>query len=105
MNLVRFLPLELAGLHALVTILVFGAAIKTPERLGLLPLIIFYADYPFSLLLNWLRNILHFGESIRGNLVVDGAVFLIFGSLWFYFIGLLLRTITMKIVDRINVST
>ena len=92
MKILPFLLL-LAGTHAVLASVVFGAAIASPERSGLLPVSLFYADYPCSIFMDWLRNLIHTDTSVRGNLLVDYFVFLVFGSLWFFLIGSLIRQV------------
>ena len=53
------LPVIFAAIHAALTLLVFGKAIASPERSGLLPLIMYYLDYPCSTFMNWVRHLLH----------------------------------------------
>ncbi len=43
--------------------------------------------------MDWLRNLIHTDTSVRGNLLVDYFVFLVFGSLWFFLIGILIRRV------------
>ena len=86
----KTLPKVLAGLHAIVTCLVFGLAIASPERSGLLPVLLFFADLPVSPAMNWLRNILHPDWGVRSNLFVDYLVFLLIGSMWYYLVGFII---------------
>ncbi len=94
----KYLPHALAGMHAFLTVLIFATAISSPERSGLLPLILYVADYPCSIVMNWLRNALHPDWSVQANLAVDGAVFLIIGSCWYYLIGSMLRGLIEKLM-------
>jgi hypothetical protein len=98
----KYLPWVLAGVHAAVTVWLFGAAILSPERSGLLPVILYVADYPCSIVLNWLRNLLHPDWSVESNLLIDGVVFLTLGSTWFYLIGLGVRSILRRLLGRLQ---
>ena len=94
----KSLPCALAGVHAVLTVLLFGAAILSPERSGLLPVFLYWVDYPCSIGMNWLRNLLHPDWSVESNLLIDGAVFFTIGSLWFYLIGSLMRSALLKLM-------
>ena len=72
-------------IHAVFVAVVFGSAIYNPLRAGLLPIVAFVADFPLSLLIEWL------GKSVGGSrLLFDAFAYLIVGSAWFYFLGYLL---------------
>jgi len=94
----KYLPCALAGVHAALTVLLFGGAILSPERSGLLPVILYWVDYPCSIVMNWLRNLLHPDWSVESNLFIDGTVFFIIGSLWFYLMGSLVRSALPKLM-------
>lgn len=97
MNVIKKLPLFLASVHVVFTILVFAPAISSPERWGLLPIPIYYADYPLSVLLIRISSLFGTGLSAQGKLAIDCLSFLIGGSLWFYCVGQLLRISAMKL--------
>jgi hypothetical protein len=97
MKLLHSLPFIFGGAHAIVSISVFGFAITDPVRMGLLPLVMYFVDYPCSLLMESLRRGLH-GNAID-NLVVDGLVYSIVGSVWFFMIGFLIRAVTTRFVN------
>jgi hypothetical protein len=72
------LPLMFGGLHALFVASIFGSAIAYPARASLLPLFAFVADFPLSLLFEFIA---------RGRLLWDAITYLVFGSLWYYLLG------------------
>lgn len=89
MRLLRILPLALAILHASFVVLIFGLAMSNPGRLGLLPILVFYVDYPSSIAAESLRRYLH--STLADQLLVDAVVYGAVGSIWFFLIGLLVR--------------
>src|SRR2546421_610531 len=91
MRILKSLPFILAFLHAAFTLLIFGAAISSPETRGLLPIVLYFADYPCSLVMEFLRKSLHGELTVTGRLLVDCAVYLVIGSAWFFAIGTLVR--------------
>ena len=93
----KALPVTLAGIHAAACIVVFGLAISDPVRSGLLPVTLYFADYPASLLMEPIRRALHFDLSTEGRLLLDGIVYVILGSGWYYLMGSLLRTIVARV--------
>jgi hypothetical protein len=95
----KWLPPLLAGIHAVVGIVVFSAAIVSPVRSGLLPNILVFMDWPVSFLLEYLRDVPgdYFQIGLRQQLLIDGIIYVILGSLWFYGIGVLVRTIYAKL--------
>ena len=95
----RELPLILAIANASFTIVIFALAIHNPEKSGLLPILVFFCDFPASLCAEWLRDLLHDGFGITGRLTIDGAVYAIIGFLWFYLIGHVLRAIILNLRD------
>ena len=95
------LPFIFAAVHAALTLWIFGEAIASPERSGLLPLIMYCLDYPCSIFMNWVRHLLHPDWGVRSNLAVDLTVFLIIGSFWFYAIGLVVKSALARVIhDR-----
>jgi hypothetical protein len=96
MKTYKSLPLMLGSLHAIFAATVFGLAIRSPERGGLLPLLVYYVDYPLSIVLDGIRHILHRTGSLQYNLFADAFTFVILGSLWFYCIGILLRLLLVR---------
>jgi hypothetical protein len=87
----KYLPLTLAGVHALLAIVVFGSAIVSPERNGLAPILLFFTDFPVSLVLEWVRKALDHNLGYTARLITDCCVYTLGGSLWFYGIGVALR--------------
>jgi hypothetical protein len=81
----KHLPFLLGGLHAFFVAIVFGSAICNPMRAGLLPMFVFVADFPISLLIEWLGSWMQ-----ASRLLFEAIAYLIAGSLWFYFLGYLL---------------
>jgi hypothetical protein len=92
-TLMRWLPLSFAIAHALSAIAMFGMALHSPERGGLAPVAVYYLDFPCSLIFEPLRRALHGDLGVSSRLIVDGSVYVVLGSLWFYAIGLMLRRI------------
>jgi hypothetical protein len=97
MRLLKVLPFILAGMHAVIAAGVFGMAISNPARSGLFPLVLYYIDYPCSILMESLRRSLH--GTAGNSLVVDGLVYGIVGTLWFFLIGLLLRAVIERLIQ------
>jgi hypothetical protein len=90
-KLLRWLPIVLASLHAVVTLLIFIRAIRAPERSGLLPVVMFYVDYPISIGLGRLSNVLPDDSPVEQRLTFDAITFLVLGSAWYYLLGILVR--------------
>ncbi|MBV9128392.1 MAG: hypothetical protein JO117_09930 [Verrucomicrobia bacterium] len=81
-------------LHLAFVAFCFGFALYQPERLGLLPVLVCYADFPASLLAEWARPALADAvgaHSYRGKLLADATVYALVGSAWWLLVGLLLR--------------
>jgi len=87
----KHLPLTLAGIHAILAIVVFGSAIVSPERNGLAPILLFFTDFPVSLGLEWVRKALDHNLGYTARLIMDCGVYTVGGSLWIYGIGVALR--------------
>ena len=81
----KHLPFLLGGVHAFLVASVFGSAICNPMRAGLLPIVVFVVDLPISLLIEWLGSSMH-----ESRLLFEAILYLVVGSLWFYFLGYLL---------------
>ncbi len=64
----------------------------------MMPLVLYFADYPASLLANVIRSGLHGDFGTEGRLVVDGVAYLLIGSSWYYLLGLILRAATKRVV-------
>jgi hypothetical protein len=86
-KILKLLPLGLATLNASVTLCVFWAA-NHYLNAGLLPIIIYYADFPFSICIKWLSDVL---DPIGAHLPVDTIVLVTLGSAWYYLLGIWLR--------------
>jgi hypothetical protein len=91
------LPIIFAISHAILTVVVFGVAIFSPVRSGLMPILIFGLDFPISILIIKVHDLIGFDFGVRGVLLVDASLFLVFGTVWFYLIGLILSKISAKI--------
>jgi len=87
----KYLPLTLAGIHALLAIVLFGSAAVFPERNGLAPILLFFVDFPISLVWEWVRKTLDHDLGYIARLIMDCCVYTLGGSLWFYGIGLAVR--------------
>jgi hypothetical protein len=91
-NILKCAPIVFSGAHAVLAVLVFWFTIADPERRGLLPIILFFADFPCSIFMNWLRK-----SILQSNLWVDAAVYVIIGSAWWYAIGWVLAAAIGKL--------
>jgi hypothetical protein len=80
------LPAIFACIHFLFAGLIFGLAIANPQRSGLMPILIFAIDLPWSFVLQWLGSI-----PPHASLAIDAAQYLTLGSAWWYFLGSLIR--------------
>jgi hypothetical protein len=89
------LPYVAASIHAVFATVVFGGAIYNPLRGGLLPLFVFAADYPASLVIERIAGLLQ--HAFNAPLLTDYVAYLVFGSAWFFFLGLVLRSILNKL--------
>jgi hypothetical protein len=85
-TVLRVLPGGLAGIHATFAAVVFAVAIANPQKSGLLPLLVFFADIPASFFLEVLRKLF----PVR-TLAVDATVYILLGSAWWYVLGMLIR--------------
>jgi hypothetical protein len=97
MKLLKSLPFIFGGAHAILSIGIFGLAITDPERKGLLPLVMYFVDYPCSILIESLCRSLR--RSTGDIFLVGGVVYGIVGSLWFFLIGFLIRAVTSRFVN------
>jgi len=88
------LPMLFGSIHAVFMAIVFGSAINSPMRAGLLPIFAFAADFPLSLVFEYVSH-----PFPAHRLLVEALIYLIFGSLWFYFLGLVLRSILKQLED------
>jgi hypothetical protein len=83
----RRVPYIFAAAHAVFATVVFGAAIFNPLRAGLLPLAIHYLDFPASLVIE--RVAYPLGQALGAPLLAFYGMYLVFGSLWFFLLGLI----------------
>jgi hypothetical protein len=85
----RWFPSVIAIVHLLLAVLVFALAMRNPERSGLLPILIFTIDAPFSILISYVAGT--FGISpetgYNASLWSDMAFFAVLGTVWWYAIG------------------
>ena len=79
----------LATMHAVVALIVFSFAALTPGA-ELLPVVMYLVDFPISILL--IRSVDLFPD--RWASFGASGVFVIFGTLWFYGVGLLFERVT-----------
>jgi hypothetical protein len=103
MKLLKSLPFIFGGTHAILSIWIFGLASTDPERKGLLPLIMYFLDYPCSILMESLCHSLR--RSTVDIFLVGGLVYGIVGSLWFSLIGFVVRAVTTRFVRSVPAGT
>lgn len=74
--------------HTLLTLLVFLPAMLKPIRSGLLPIVVFVVDLPFSFVIKFLADsVVHDGIGYYPRLLNDMSWFLVLGGAWWYGIG------------------
>ena len=84
----RSLPVIAVAAHTLLTVLVFLVAMLNPARSGLMPLLVFMADLPFSIVIHILaESVTRDGIGYYPQLLNDMAWFLVLGGAWWYGIG------------------
>jgi hypothetical protein len=92
MTMMKFTGAIFAGLYFAFTLLIFGSAYSAPDRLGLLPAVSYWVTYPISEAIDWAAYILRSRLVERNNLqtmiLISGLLYLVIGTAWFYFIGL-----------------
>ena len=93
----RKLPLFLVAINVTVSVLCFVAAISSPEKRGLAPIIVFGMDVPVSFLLIQAHSFLWARVGLRTAMALDGAIFTVGGALWFYALGLVISKAIEKI--------
>jgi hypothetical protein len=97
MKFLTRLPWILAAINCVCTTIVFGFAICSPERNGLLPILIYFFDMPVSIILElfseWLRGA--FNPSYP--LVVDYLLYVVTGFAWFFLIGVIFRYCILRL--------
>jgi hypothetical protein len=68
--------------------LCFGSAILRPERSGLAPLFVLFADMPASLIIEPIRHALHaFSGSYASRLLLDASAYAFLGTIWWFAVG------------------
>ena len=91
MTLRTKIALPLVTIHLVLVALCFGAAIYRPERSALAPVIVFLADMPASLVCEPVRHSLHsVSENYTSRLLLDAAVYLVLGTVWWIVVGAIL---------------
>lgn len=95
MKVIKLLPLILASLHAVFAGTVFWLASHSPG-LALLPVVVFYTDYPFSIVLDVVTNLFDQTGSLESSLWPGVLTFVVLGSLWYYCIGIVLRALLLR---------
>lgn len=78
------LGLGLGITHAILAAIIFGATIVDPFRADLLPIVMFCADFPFSLLFDFVSKHL---VSQNSRVLLEAILYTVFGSVWFLVIG------------------
>jgi hypothetical protein len=99
---VRGLPWFLAIVHAIFTVGVFWIAIADMERMSLLPIIVFSVDLPASFLISYADYMVGHLTSSQGNYLVSGLLYLIFGTLWWFWIGKAIGYVVKRIRARLT---
>ena len=89
------LPLFLACGNAIISTICFAAAILNPLRAGLLPLIVFFLDYPASLVIQRIGDTI--ATHIEARMLAYYFVYLLLGALWYYVGGIVIRFL----IDRL----
>ena len=79
------LALVLGVAHAVLAVSVFGSAIAYPARASLLPIVMFCADLPFSLMFEFISK--HLDSVFDARLLIDAILYTVVGSAWFLAIG------------------
>jgi hypothetical protein len=85
----KLLPYSVAVAHALFVASVFGSAICYPQRASLLPIFVYAADMPVSLVIERLSDAL--APRYEGILLIECIGYLIIGSLWYFLLAYLLK--------------
>ena len=96
-------PVSLALCHAVLTVLVFLQAIRNPDLSGLLPIVVFGADLPFSFVIIVLSRVIH-PRGYAAGLLTDMSFFLVLGSLWWFGIGYVIVLGIGKVAERVRRS-
>src|SRR5580698_4237129 len=94
------LPLFLAAINIIVSVLCFAAAISSPEKRGLAPIIVFGMDVPVSFLLVQSHPFLWANFELHTAMVIDGAIFTVGGAAWFYALGLVISKAIEKMMRK-----
>jgi hypothetical protein len=82
------IAIALVVVHLVVVGVCFGSAIWRPERSGLAPLFVLFADMPASLIIEPVRHALDAAsDSYTGRLLVDAAVYSVIGTVWWFCVG------------------
>ena len=82
------LSFALVGIHTLLTLLVFLPAMLNPVRSGLLPIVVFMVDLPFSFVIKFMADsVRRGGIGVLPLLLNDMSWFLVLGGAWWYGIG------------------
>ena len=92
----KFLPYLLAVAHAIFVAVVFESAISYPQRAGLLPIFVYAADMPISLVIERLADALA-PRGYEGILLIECIAYLTIGSLWYFLLGYLLKVFFLGI--------
>ena len=101
MTLRTKIAFPLATIHLVLVALCFGAAVYRPERSGLAPVIVLLADMPASLAFEPLRHGLHgFSENYTTRLLLDGGVYAVLGTAWWFVVGTTLAWIFSTLPRR-----
>ena len=101
MTLRAKIALPLAAIHLALVAICFGAAIVRPERSALAPVIVLLADMPASLSFKPLRTALDASRhSYVAGLLIDATIFAVFGTLWWYIIGVVLAWLLSTMFHR-----
>ena len=85
------LPVYLALTHSLIATVIFFAVIINPEKAGLAPFFLVIIDAPISLFIEWVRRAMRAYADPSLYVYLDAFSYLVFGGLWYYFVGFMLR--------------
>jgi hypothetical protein len=86
-RLLRGLPWFLAVVHAIFTVAIFWYSLAHFHRAYFLPVYVSVVDLPASILIDYADALLGYVTRSEGNYLLTGVMYLIFGSLWWFWIG------------------
>jgi hypothetical protein len=100
MTLRTKIAVPLAAIHLALVAACYGSALYRPERAGLAPLAVVFADMPASLAIEPLRHGLHgLFDSYTARLLADAGVYALFGTAWWFGLGTLFAWVGRNFCD------